>query len=272
MIGQQGLIDLFTELGDDIPQFIIITGAKGSGKKTLVKEVLVKDSLTIYAKDNSASSMREIVNLANNLYCINFVIPDADTMSLSAQNVLLKVVEECPNKNYFIMTLTDENNILETIRSRAVIYRMGRYTVEDIEEYTREYAEVSDKHTMAIYTELCDTPYDVQLLTSYGAEDFYSYVYKVVDNIATVSGSNSFKIAEKISFKDETDKYDLKLFWKAFIICCLKHCCDCSSADVIKYAHGSQITSRALRDLYIKGINKQALFDRWILDIRQEWM
>ena len=273
MIGQQDLIDTFESL-DILPSFIILVGQVGSGKKTFIREVLNKRLTTVYAEDNSVASIREIINTANMIHNALFVFCDADTMSVSAQNALLKVVEECPNNNHFIMTLADENNVLETIRSRAFIYHTESYSQEDIEEYAIHAVSnlEDDAELLGVYVELCDTPGEVNMLTQMNAEYFYDYVQKVIDNIATVSGSNSFKIAENIAFKDESDKYDLKLFWKAFISCCLNRCGYCDKEDILKYARGSQITSRALRDLRIKGINKPALFDHWILDIRQEWM
>ena len=102
-----------------------------------------------------------------------------------------------------------------------------------------------------------------------GVLDFYNYVEKVVDNIALVSGSNAFKIGDKIAFKDSDEKkYDLKLFWKSFMTICVSRIKD----DPFKYSAGIRITSKYLQELRITGINKQSTFDCWLLDIRQEWM
>ncbi|MGC9260853.1 MAG: hypothetical protein ACP5I8_12385 [Phycisphaerae bacterium] len=48
-----------------------------------------------------------------------FIIDDADLMEVSAQNALLKALEEPPPQNYIIMITTSPMELLSTIRSRA---------------------------------------------------------------------------------------------------------------------------------------------------------
>ena len=274
MIGQVQTKQLLQQLIKDnkLPHFIILVGDKGSGRKTLLEELNLGDYV---APDVKVDTIRRMINDVYTLKGYTFVIPDADNMSLQAKNSLLKVVEECPNNNYFIMTLEDENNTLPTIRSRAVIYRMETYTTDEIEEYTRNYIPIpptNEEEFIPLFVELCDTPGEVQLLSGMGAEDFYKYVEKVVDNIAKVSGSNSFKISEKIALKDGDNGYDLKLFWKAFSRVCVSRFHKAPKDIVLKYAKGVQITSESIRDLRVSGINKQALFDVWLLGIRESWI
>jgi hypothetical protein len=120
-----------------------------------------------------------------------------------------------------------------------------------------------------IVDDLCVTPGEVDLLMEMGPVEFYEYAEKVVDNVAVVSGANSFKIAQKIKFKDtDTDKYDLRLFWKAFMTICSSRLRE----DPHRYAEGIKITSKYLQELRITGINKASTFDCWLLDIRKEWM
>ena len=73
----------------------------------------------------------------------------------------------------------------------------------------------------------------------------------------------------KICFKDaEKGKFDLKLFWKAFMTVCSQRL----TQDPIRYAHGVTITSKYLQELRVTGISKQSTFDMWLLDIREGWM
>ncbi|HVF52137.1 MAG TPA: DNA polymerase III subunit delta' [Actinomycetota bacterium] len=48
-----------------------------------------------------------------------FIIEDADRMNISAQNALLKTLEEPPSDTTFILLSTREDELLETVRSRA---------------------------------------------------------------------------------------------------------------------------------------------------------
>ena len=64
------------------------------------------------------------------------------------------------------------------------------------------------------------------------------------------------------------NKYDIKLFWKAFMNICTSRLRE----EPLRYASGIKITSKYLQELRITGINKQSAFDCWVLDIRKEWM
>lgn len=274
MIGQKNLIEKINSF-DKLSRFSIFVGQKGSGKKTLLIEyvypMLKAQDYSIYiVQDIKIDSIREMISDAYKMHKVLFVITDADNMSIGAKNAMLKIVEECPNDNYFIMTLEDENTTLNTIRSRAAIYHMDTYSKEEL----KEYADAIEKNMS--HVDICETPGDINLLYAMNPDGFYEYVIKVVDNIAKVSGSNSFKIAEMIAFKQEDEeKYDLKLFWKAFIKECMNRANELlienKSQEGIDYMIGARDTSRALRRLLTRSINRQMLFDKWILDIREDW-
>ena len=260
MIGQcnlQSRIEQLIENGT-FPRFSIFVGPKGSGKKTLLLEMFEG----IYLEDNKVESVRKMIDMVYKIGNRTFIMPDADTMSNAAKNALLKVIEECPNDNYFIMTLEDENNTLETIRSRGTVFHMDRYTPDEIVEYANiKYLPELHKDDISIIRELCETPGDVDTLVKTGIQEFYDYVQLVVDNIAEVSLANAFKIPSKVALKEDAEGYDLRLFWKAFMKVCF---------DVGKY-NGIYTTAMYLQKLRVKGINRSMLMDNWILEIRELW-
>ena len=262
MIGQ---INLQQTLKESPSKFILLIGNKGSGRKTIIQEVFGVEGYWLH--NISVASVRTMIENVYQYHDTVFVIPDADNMSPQAKNALLKVVEECPNNNQFIMTLEDENNTLEPIKSRATIYHMEEYTTEDILYYFHDNYSHNEEED-AIVSELCENLGEVDLLESMGTLEFYSYVQKVVANITAVSGANAFKIADKISFKEDDGKYDLRMFLKAFMRCCVSQFHSSDKNDVLIYAQWCQITSKYIRELRITGINKQSLFDAWLLDIR----
>lgn len=255
MIGQTELLTNLSELLDskELPRFCIIEGAKGSGRKTLINELLDNP---VYIEDIKVDTIRNMIAEAYRQRTETFyIIPDADKMSLAAQNALLKVTEEPPNKAYFIMTLEDRQNTLKTIISRATVFTMDRYSAEEIREYAQQtYDENND-----IYVDLCDVPGDVDLLYESGIEDFYEFVELVFNNVADVSMANALKIINSIALKDDAEGYDLRMFWKIFIKICIDK----------QNAKWTLITSQCLRELRINGINKQMLFDKWIMTIRR---
>ena len=270
MIGQhllQSRIDQLME-NDTFPRFSIIVGPRGSGKKTLAHLIYQKFGTGIFS--NIGTSVDAVRQCITQSYTIRgsqaiYLFADADNMSNAAKNALLKVTEEPPNNAYFIMTLEDENNTLETIRSRGTVFHMSPYKADEIGAYFYDkYHANHGKEEEQIVRDICETPGEVDTLMSYGIKEFYDYVQLVVDNIADVSLANAFKIPNKVALKDTDEGYDLRLFWKAFINVIVDRAI-ISNAPL--YAVG--ITSKYLQKLRIKGINRQMLMDMWIVDVRE---
>lgn len=280
MIGQKNLIKTFGDMidseGKRFPQFVILIGMKGSGRKTLSNIIYhkmnnVKFTNKFILEDVKVDTIRNMIDSANrSIDNTLFIIPDADKMSVSAKNTLLKVTEEPPKNAWFILLLEDERNTLATLRSRGQVFRIEPYSPEQIVEYARSKYELGTDE-IEIIADICEVPGEVDLLHDNGIMTMYSFVQLVISNIAECSGSNAFKIGDKIAFKDtDTEKFDLRLFWKAF----MKICADKlkSEGDVLKYADAISITSKYLQQLNITGLNRSATFDMWILDVRESWL
>lgn len=271
MIGQESLIQHFDNLikNGALQHFCLFVGPKGSGKKALMAEIVLKLGVQCIIEDTSVASVREMIeNAYKNTLPVVYMIPDADNMSTQAKNALLKVTEEPPNNSYFFMSLEDINNTLPTIKSRATVYKMQNYSYAELSTYYNKNYDFPDSCGRIVLS-LCETPGEIDKLCSLDAEKFYDYVRKVIDNIATASGSNVFKISDRVAIKDDADeKYDLRLFFKAFMTICI----DRMGSNAVKYAKGVSITSDYMRELNITGVNKQMLFDSWILEIRRAWM
>lgn len=271
-----GQLNLINELerkvkNNTLPRFIIFVGPEGSQKLEMAQYIIsILYHNKVIVDDISVDNIRNIINLS---YKVSeptvYIIPNVDKMSNASKNALLKVTEEPPNKARFIMTLEDINNTLPTIKSRATVYNMELFKPEELAEYyckryTGDRAVLDNSEVLQI----AETPYEIDLLVKYGIFEFIGYINKVIENIATVSGANSFKIADKINLKDDDSKYDLKLFWKGFMRICAKNLLQ----DIKYYAEAIKITSDALSQININGINKQMLFDKWLLNIRSVWM
>lgn len=273
MIGQKQLIELIDKQisEDKFPKFSIIVGAKGSGKKLIVEHIAKQLGAHIYKCSIKMDDIKELIDNSNRITdTILFILADADTMSQNAKNALLKLTEEPPKNAYIIMTLQDENNTLATIRSRGTVYNMNVYTPEELQQYALDLNNHLNPEEMDIIMNICSTPLEVKELINVGVIEFWEYVYKVIDNIAKVSGANAFKISDKIKVKEDKGVYDITLFWKAFMMLCVEE----MTSDIdkrYKYSNAVRITSKCLQKLRTNGINKMMLFDNWILDIRNEW-
>ena len=125
---------------------MLIVGNKGSGKKTMANYVVNKmqqrEKIEFGSKcdsyilpDVKVATVREIIEHSYHQKTpMVYIFPDIDNMSKEAQNSILKITEEPPNKAYFIMTVEDLNNILPTIKSRAFCVFMDKYKKEEIME------------------------------------------------------------------------------------------------------------------------------------------
>jgi len=63
------------------------------------------------------------------------LIPDADLMTLPAQNALLKVLEEPPADAVIIMTSSHLDRLLPTIKSRCQLCRVKKTSEEEVRDY-----------------------------------------------------------------------------------------------------------------------------------------
>lgn len=270
MIGQN---DLKTELGmlienNQLPKFIIITGRKGSGRKLFCNWLSEVSNNQFYyvLPDVKVDTIRQMIDDA---YTIKdstlMVIPDADNMSLSSKNAILKIVEEPPKNITFVMTLRDINNTLETIKSRAAVFSMDVYKPHEIELYCKEKG-ITDN--LDLYMEFCETPGQVDLFNQCNPQEMYDYTQLVIDNIAEVQSANAFKSSNKLALKADSEGYDLGLFWKIFISLCMK---DYMETHIHKYIQGITVTSPKLRELNRVNVNKQHLYDSWLFEIREAW-
>ena len=279
MIGQENLVNTIRSLIDQnkMPRFSIVIGEKGMESEDVGAVIAERMNADItWLPDVKVDTIREMINKAYKAHRRTvYVLKNADEMSVNAKNALLKVTEEPPNKAYFVMCLEDASNTLATIKSRGTVFYMDRCKPDDIKEFARElYVNIKDidEEEIKIYGKICSTPGDVCLLSKYGAKAFYSYVKNVSELIGKVSGSEAFLLLNKLAYKDEEDKYDCRLFLKAYQSVVLESCeglqdyCD-------KYCgcYMSTVTGVYLQDLRIKGINKQMLMENWMLEVRKIW-
>ena len=271
MIGQHDLLQEWHDLVaiNKFPRFSILVGPAGSGKKTICNLLAKQMGLVLNVYGTGVEDVRNMIQSARTVATpILYVIPDADKMSLSAKNALLKLTEEPPRAAYVIITVTNLSSLLGTIRSRGTVFYMSPYSAEDISEYCVGKYSPEDK-VLRIICSVCETPGEVDMMMSSNPEKFYSDVEKVVDHIATVSGANAFKMAQMLHLKEsDTGKYDVGLFLKIFTTICSSRV----ARSPVKYIAGVRCASKYLQELRITGINKASTIDMFILDIRKAWM
>ena len=130
--------------GAALPHALLLTGSHGVGLATLAKQLASSNGslLRLVSPESKTSSSIAVITVdrVRELYVEtraklsgkNFVIiDDADTMNTTAQNALLKLLEE-PNESIcFILTSHSPDKLLTTIRSRCQKFTVAQ--ISDIE-------------------------------------------------------------------------------------------------------------------------------------------
>lgn len=255
MIGQKNIKDWVDKVSNNFPHFIVLIGESGSGKRTVCKYISNYLSLVYSECEIRTEAVREVIDTAyKSTTKVMYNFCNADNMKVQAKNALLKITEEPPENAYFCLTLNDDTSLLDTIRSRACVMYLDGYTCEEL----KEYCDSINFDNKELACKICSCPGDIDLLIQQGNE-LYDYCVLVADNIAEVEPANAFKSSSKLALKND-EGYNLKLFWKIFIGICMER--------KGEWFRAALITCQYLNKVDNAGVNKQQLYDMWVLDIR----
>ncbi len=155
---------------DKLSHAYIFSGPDGVGKTTVarlwadmitegsfgdIKEITNEEYKT--ATKAKALSVETVRAAANDMYLKPymaekrvFIIPDGDTMTIPAQNALLKVFEEPPEYCVIIIIANNYEALLPTIRSRAIPIKFGGLTDEEIADCLKEKGYSPDPTVVAL--------------------------------------------------------------------------------------------------------------------------
>ena len=264
IIGQKDLLDRIDALidSDNFPRFSIIVGGRLSGKKLICSYIADKLGCTYVPCSSKVEDVRQIIDMSNStLEYMLYVFHNISNMSISAKNALLKITEEPPQNAYFIMNTTNPENILPTILSRGTSFYIQPYTLDELNEYlgtkpwyTEEYKSLLD---------LCSTPGEVDELDKCNVQELVSFTNKILDNIGVASLPNVLKLANNFNLKkDDTDKYDIQMFFKCVMYIASKRYKDTKDNN---YNLLCIETCKIQSEFRTVSINKLAVLDKWLL-------
>jgi DNA polymerase-3 subunit delta' len=223
MIGQEAILKRLDKNGP----FVII-GAKGSGKTSLAKEIVLRSicehgtgcgeckSCKSFLHGNypdfysisggKVDDVRELIVKISvkPFYERHYVLfDDMDTMTTAAQNALLKTIEEPISPTMFIMTGTVQNSILKTILSRCI--RLSPQLLDKrtiLEELKKRYPEEEEDYLLTVSDYACGSLGCA--LDMIERKDFYQTLR---DDIQNIKKRNFFEMANRYAekeYKEET--------------------------------------------------------------------
>lgn len=278
LIGQKHIQDTFNKFIENgsVPRFMVFTGVKGSGKYTLAKWVTRKMKAYLVEPELSVDAVREVVK--NCYKCSGdtvYIFRDADKMSAAAKNALLKVTEEPPRQAYFILTVQNAENALETLRSRATVMSMLPYTPAEKEEFLNDLIDTThrtlDEETRQLILSASDNLGQITRYIDMDVRELHDFCRLVIEKIGVVSGVNAFKIGQRIKIKEDGEGYEPDLFFNMLNHLLLSDILegrgpcghDKSCARMLK------VCSKYAQELTLTGVKKDATLDMWILEMRE---
>lgn len=275
MIGQKRLLDQIDRLVQNgFPRFVLLVGAKGSGKKLISREIASKLCYPLVPVGIGVDEVREvIVNSYRNTEPIVYILPDTDKMSVAAKNALLKITEEPPQKAYFILTVTDVSNTLPTLTSRACTLKMDGYNEEELLTYLSKKYNTSNitQENIDFVVTTATVPEEIDTLMGYDVNEFRLFVESVANNLHLVSAANSFKILNKLALKKDEDKWDVLLFVQALKQEFIKLYYETPDNSEYFYQAYWKACDLVKELKYKNSVNRQYCLDQFILNVRECW-
>jgi replication-associated recombination protein RarA len=268
--GQTNVLERIDSLieRDKFPRFSIIIAPEGHGKKVISDYIARKINAHFIPCKCDVESVRNAIAMSyetteKSLY----MFFDCDDMSVIAKNTLLKVTEEPPNNAYFIMTIRDVSNALNTILSRGTSFYLEPYKMNDLIDYSKYMNYSFDGNTLNIIQQICTCPKDIQVATNSDIEKVYKMADKFIQLIGQWNIANELKITSSLSTKKDDGKINPIFFLRCVMMCCYNYMKDSCSKDDAKVFHSIILqTTKCLRDLSFSSCNKQMALDNYIIN------
>jgi len=120
----------------------LIHGKSGCGKTTLARIIATKLGATDRdIKELNVSNQRGI-DKARKIITLTiyrplggvrvFILDEAHRSTVDFQNAMLKIMEEPPKGNYFVLCTTEPEKLLETIKNRCSIFHVRELSIDEI--------------------------------------------------------------------------------------------------------------------------------------------
>lgn len=185
-----------------------------------------------------------------------FIIDEGDILSVGAQNALLKILEEPPSYATFIICVTSQEKLLDTVLSRSCSVTFFPLSFAEIISYLEKDHDMDDKTRLFARLSQGSIGKAQELLSDEDAEKLYE------DSVAALlrlkkDATNVFEVASFMSAEKERIS-EIIDFFQTFLRDCI----------FIKYGMGDQVVYENKKTemfLFCETVSKKALvqaFDR----------
>ncbi|MCT4564937.1 MAG: DNA polymerase III subunit delta' [Maledivibacter sp.] len=134
-----------------------------------------------------------------------FIIEASHTMTTSAQNRLLKILEEPPGYGMIILIAENSHGLLPTIKSRSQTIKFNRIQKKIIEDYLKENYNIKDEN-LSIFAGFSDGSIG-RAISLYESEEFNSRRGTTLDIIDEVIRGDKLKLLDYVDFFVKNKEY-----------------------------------------------------------------
>jgi len=149
---------------DVIPHALLFCGSRGTGKTTLARifaEAIGTSSVDLYeidaASNRGIDDIRELREAVHTLPYESkrkvYIIDEVHMLTKEAFNALLKTLEEPPAHVVFILATTEEDKLLDTIKSRCQVFRFNSPSREVLKKTV---SDVATKENFKLSSDAAD--------------------------------------------------------------------------------------------------------------------
>lgn len=132
-----------------------------------------------------------------------YIINNSENMTREAQNSLLKTLEEPPEYVIVILITSNENLLLNTIKSRCIKFQFQNLSDEEIKQYFRMANQVIDDSIIKIFGGSIE-----KALKLKDNLDTYKNIKNIFKNIENLRGLQILNLKETI-FKDKDEIFSI---------------------------------------------------------------
>ena len=145
-----------------------------------------------------------------------YVMPEADKMTVQAQNAILKTLEEPPEYVVILLLVSDESKLIDTVKSRVIRENLRPLTDNVIRDYIKERLhKSSDMVDICVAFSKGNLGKAIELCESEVFSEWYQRVMKILKNLGKMDITDMhIEISKLLSeCPDPNDALDLMELW-----------------------------------------------------------
>lgn len=207
LIGQDRLKAIFkTFTLTTLPKTLLFLGPEGAGKATFANYLAEEFSLNTQIIDEKVSAEELDAFMQKPIYTLYII--DLTKFNEKQQNQFLKFIEEPSQYMYVALLANSTLGILPTVLNRCQKYYLDAYTKEQLKSFDW----VNPIEYDFLY-EVCPTPGQIMTVDTKTAKPLYDLCELIIKVLPTNTYANTLKIATKINYAEEYNKYEFNLFF-----------------------------------------------------------